>query len=363
MGLVSCVRYLSAYMRQTSTVVALAAGAMDSALAGDVDAPLFGPYTVSDGECEQVKTGYAVYVPPPLVGHLLGRELTARQAWDRVRGEIIDLGIEVECKPLVDWLRVSLIRRADGGRPVISVADVIAPVADKLLMLHRHALMVRHLLGLDPSIERATGAQIARKIGEVSVEMRADREERKESRNRKTEQKGAKEFFGTNLPQLLRLTQVQEVVRLNAVWDELTTPSKSKQLLVLQRALNKAAADLSLRAPTVPTPALLKMVLGLDFCLASKDNLSSGLHAFTLGKHTAARRKLLKTRANRHNLMPGGHAAPSLVDAKELVAPRWNDDPDVARTSPWSAQQAAHSRSRPLWRESHVLKTVEDVRA
>ena len=95
--------------------------------------------------------------------------------------------------------------------------------------------MVRHLPGLEPSIERATGTQIARKIGEVSVEMRADREERKEARNRKTEQKGPKEFFGTNLPHLLRLTQVEEVVRLNDVWEELTTASKSQQLLVLQR--------------------------------------------------------------------------------------------------------------------------------
>ena len=158
-----------------------------------------------------------------MVGHLLGRELTARQAWDRVRGTIIDLGIEVECKPLVDWLRVSLTRRADGGRPVISVADVIAPVSNELLMLYRHALMVRHLPGLDPSIERATGTQIARKIGEVSVEMQADHEERKESRDKKAEQKGPKEFFGTNLPHLLHLTQVEEVVRLNSVWAELTT--------------------------------------------------------------------------------------------------------------------------------------------
>ena len=43
MGLVSCVRWLPAYMRQTSTVVALTAGAMDSALAGDVDAPSLVP--------------------------------------------------------------------------------------------------------------------------------------------------------------------------------------------------------------------------------------------------------------------------------------------------------------------------------
>ena len=149
--------------------------------------------------------------------------------------------------------------------------------------------------------------------------MRADREERKEARNRKTEQKGPKEFFGTNFPHLLRLTQVEKVLRLNALLADLTTASKSQQLLVLQRDLNKASADLSLCAPTVATTALLKMAMGLDFCIASKDDLSSGLHAFTLVQHTAARRKLLKTRADRHNLMAGGHAAPSLADAEELV--------------------------------------------
>ena len=203
--------------------------------------------------------------------------------------------------------------------------------------------MVRHFPGLHTSIERATGKQIARKIGEVLVEMQADREERKEAKDKKAEQKGPKEFFGTNLPHILRLTQVEEAVRLNEVWADLTTASKFQQLLVLQRSMNKAAVDLSLRAPTVATPALLKMVLGLDFCLTSKDDLSSGLHAFTLGQHTAARRKLLKTRTDRHNLMEGGHAAPSLADAKELV-------PSDGVTIPTSHGQSRgqHNRLRIL---------------
>ena len=100
-------------------------------------------------------------------------------------------------------------------------------------MLHRHALMIRHLPGIDPSIYSASATQIAWKIGEVLVEMRADRKERKESQDKKVEQKVPKEFFGTNLPHLLRLTQVEDVVRQNAVLAELTTASKSQQLLVL----------------------------------------------------------------------------------------------------------------------------------
>ena len=42
-------------------------------------------------------------------------------------------------------------------------------------------------------------------------------------------------MWGKFVPHLLRLTQVEEVVRLNAVWAELTTASKSQQLLVLQQ--------------------------------------------------------------------------------------------------------------------------------
>ena len=185
------------------------------------------------------------------------------------------------------------------------------------------------------------------------MEMRADHEERKEARDKKAKQKGPKELFGTYLPHLLRLTQVEEVVSLNAVWVDLTTASKSHQLLVLQRALNKAAADLTLRAPTVATLALLKMVLGPDFCLTSKDDLSSGLHAFTLVQHTAARRKLLKTRVDRHNLMAGDHASPSLANAEELVASN-------GVTIPTSHEQSRgqHNRLRilghALFRERHM---------
>ena len=48
------------------------------------------------------------------------------------------------------------------------------------------------------------------------------------------EQKGPKELFGTNLPHILRLTQVEEAVRLNKLWKELTTASKLQQFLALE---------------------------------------------------------------------------------------------------------------------------------
>ena len=60
MGTVSCVRWLPAYMRQTSMVVALTADTVYSDLSGNLYAPLFGPYVMIDAGLDQVKTRYAV---------------------------------------------------------------------------------------------------------------------------------------------------------------------------------------------------------------------------------------------------------------------------------------------------------------
>ena len=67
--------------------------------------------------------------------------------------------------------------------------------------------------------------------------------------------------------------------------------TSSKQLKTFGQELHDALPICTLftGAPTVQVWRLLKMVLGLDFCLASKYGLSLGLHDFTLGQHTAAR--------------------------------------------------------------------------
>ena len=68
---------------------------------------------------------------------------------------------------------------------------------------------------------------------------------------------------------------------------------KHQQLLVLQSYFDTAAEDMGLRALTIVTPSLLNMVLALGFRMESRDNLTTGLHTFVLGQHTATVRKLL----------------------------------------------------------------------
>ena len=49
------------------------------------------------------------------------------------------------------------------------------------------------------------------------------------------------------------------------VWESLVRSSKHQQLLVLHQTFDAAAEDMGIRAPTIVTPYLLKLVLALGF--------------------------------------------------------------------------------------------------
>ena len=105
------------------------------------------------------------------------------------------------------------------------------------------------------------------------------------------------------------------------VWEALTRASKHQQLLVLQRAFNAATEDMGLRAPTIAMPSLLKLVLALGFWMESRDDLTTGLQPFVLGKHTATVHKFLRGQADRYAMVASVAGAFSLADVKILLAP------------------------------------------
>ena len=92
---------------------------------------------------------------------------------------------------------------------------------------------------------------------------------------------------------LLNLVHVTDAKESPLVWEALARASKHQELLVLQRAFDAAAEDMGLRATTIATPSLLKLVLALGFWMESWNNLTTGLHPFVLGQHTATVRKFL----------------------------------------------------------------------
>ena len=83
----------------------------------------------------------------------------------------------------------------------------LTPLPDTLLLQHHHRLLLSHLPGLDPSINRAAGTRIVETVREVAAELCETRLENKRVRENK-ERKVAAEYFGTNLTHLLILVQV-----------------------------------------------------------------------------------------------------------------------------------------------------------
>ena len=191
---------------------------------------------------------------------------------------------------------------------------------DALLLQHCHRLLLSQLPVLDPRINQATGTRIAETAGEVTVELRETRLENKRFRDKKGK-KGAAEYFGANLVHLLNLVQVTDSKDLPPVWEAFARASNLQQLLVLQRAFDTAAEDMGLRAPTIGTPSLLKLVCALGFRIEIWDDLTTGLHPFVLGQHTAMVRKFFCGQADRYAMVASDAGTPSLADVEILSAP------------------------------------------
>ena len=237
-----------------------------------------------------------------------------------MRGAIVDAAEEEVFRPLIDWLRAALVRAGPDTYSALMVPEPSAPLLNALLPQHRHRLLLSHLTRLDLSINRAAGTRIAKMVGEVAVELRETQLENKRFRKKK-EHKGAVKYFDANLAHLLNLVQVTKAKDLPPHLGGPDEGLQNQQLLVLHRVFDAASEDMGLRAPTIATSSLLKFVLALGFRMESRDDLTTGLHPFVLGQHTAMVRKFLRGQAHRYSMVSSGAGAPSLADVEILSAP------------------------------------------
>ena len=77
---------------------------------------------------------------------------------------------------------------------------------------------------------------------------------------------------------------------------------------------------MELRAPTITTPSLLKLVIAFWFRMESRDNLTTEIHPFVLRLHTATVRKSLRVQTDRYAMMASGAGTPFLADMEILSA-------------------------------------------
>ena len=70
------------------------------------------------------------------------------------------------------------------------------------------------------------------------------------------------------------------------MWKALADAPKCQQLTTLHCLFDDTTRRLSVCAPVIVTPDLLKMTLPLGFHINQNENLGTGVYQFCLGQHT-----------------------------------------------------------------------------
>lgn len=112
-------------------VLVPAPGTIDATLAAEPDVELLGPYAQGEDGTELIKVRRTCFVPPKYVSLFLGEPLTPREAWERVRGQIVIDGREEACRALVKYLQAALTRSTAQGTQLLELNETpTAPLAD-----------------------------------------------------------------------------------------------------------------------------------------------------------------------------------------------------------------------------------------
>jgi hypothetical protein len=154
---------------------------MDQLLAADPALESVGPFAAGDQGTEALTVRNSVHVPNRCMTMLLSDAMTPRQAWARVRGSIVTDGLEQECGPLIDWLRVALTRRVANQGSTLAQAP---PAAQVLATLDGATIFQNHQLSLaerdHPDLRAGPttqGAQlVAGGLNDLATQSRSSRE-------------------------------------------------------------------------------------------------------------------------------------------------------------------------------------------
>ena len=143
--------------------------AIDTVQADNPDTDLLGPFYSTDTNVEPLLIRKTIYLPAPFLRFFLKRNLTPVEARTCLRSAIADIGLEVHCRPIINWLRVALTLNTGNDKSPLAMPRPTAPLSDGDPLCHWHHMLTRHLPRLDPDLQKVQGLIIATQIGEVAV--------------------------------------------------------------------------------------------------------------------------------------------------------------------------------------------------
>lgn len=290
----------------------------------DPTAVMLGPYQQWDVGTKLANFRNCVPVPFKYMRHFLARPLSVREGIEIVGTEILNDGKEQECEPLVDFLCFAATLAQAGD--TYSRARVNAPTSvgvDAVLLARRLELVDHKLPGRMATPIASAGVAVAASIDSLTAEQRRTRQEAA-ARHAASTTKTIDDYFGANMPGVLRVLQVGSSQNLPDIYQSLANHGRKKTRTTLQTAIDVEFTRRTWHLHYVVPPELAVKVQ--DWQIRSDImgmNLSRGLHPLVIQVFTDATDETASTeafnRAARWDSITSGNNAVSLQDSEVLL--------------------------------------------
>jgi hypothetical protein len=257
-----------------------------SLLEGEPTKTMVGPFEASDANVHTIRTRTAMFVPFELVSYLLGKDLTAREAFLLVYPILEDNDLLEVCRPFVEFLQVSSTQPTTINPRPLTLQDRLGkadyPVRPAVINQRRTGVLYQLLPALGPThlprMPDTFAETLADGLTNIAMEMHADRRARETRVSDSTRPKTFRERYGDRIADgILLLTASPDDELLPPFYQELGGKQKGEsERVLLQREVDQSADTFDVLAFKV-TPSQVLSLKTFDFAGLSLSEVGTGV--------------------------------------------------------------------------------------
>jgi len=298
-------------------------------------ADLVGPIEDTAANKEVYRTRKAMFIPYPLVQFVLGKDLTAREAFEILYPVMLDNNWVSHYTKLLIFLMIASTQPNTTDLTPATALDTLgigATTAPEVLAHRRHQVLCRWLPSLAPqTINQPVDPQLTSIVGHMASladNQRLEREDRERQRNEAALPKSVRDRYGDYITDmLLKMTGTGDDDDLPELYPSLAASKKGdNKRMVHQRAFDNAAKDLGF------TPGVLQATTSHVLTLDSwnwyghgKEQIGTGwlpLANMPPGAMSELGRKAAiadQERSHQHDMLRDGDSTLTTTEAKKLL--------------------------------------------
>jgi hypothetical protein len=271
--------------------------------------PMVGPFEADEANVHTIRTRSAMFVPYDLVDLLLGKDLTAREAYMTVYPVLEDNGMLDLCLPFVEFLQVASTQPSNSNTRPFTLQDRLGkadhPVRPAVVNYRRENVLYRLLPDLRPAnlgrLPDSFAESLSDGLTNIATEMHADRRSRETRAVESNRPKSFRDRYGDRIADsILLLTDVSDDDLLPPFYQELGAKRKGEsERVLLQREVDQSAEAFGVLAFKV-SPSQVISLKTFDFGGLSMSEVGTGVLPLSIIPPEATSLSAARALANNH---------------------------------------------------------------